>query len=335
MRSRKFIFLKICTFMIAISVCSSDSNNMRLKDVLRDSAGYGNNNDNRTDGNNNDFDENDFKGATNRMMSRCSSNSNSDNNNNRNNGDSNNYNRGRNYGYENDRNNEYGDSNNRYNNGNGYNGNNGNSDGQNDDRYYNNGYNNYGGSYSDNRDRNKNCDMPYDRGGNDRSSSGYGYSEYGRGYSNSNNQGTNNYDSRNRDSNRDSNSRSGGYEDGYGRSMMSYQTSNYNRRPDSGYFAVRGSNSKIRLKRYNKRDNDNQCVSQCIFGYMELLDDDQVPSETAVIKWVQDHIADDDLKRIKTLREIRKCFGRLSTNDIQDGCEYSKELSRCLNLELE
>lgn len=33
-----------------------------------------------------------------------------------------------------------------------------------------------------------------------------------------------------------------------------------------------------------------------------------------VIKWVQDHIKNDDLKRIQTLREIRKCFARQSTS---------------------
>ncbi|VEN54436.1 unnamed protein product [Callosobruchus maculatus] len=334
MMSRKFICHKIFVFMFVISVCRSDNNNMRLKDVLRDPSRYNNNNDNRTDGNGDNFDENDFKGATNKMMDRCSSNSKSDNNNNGNNGDNNNY-RGRNYGFDSDRNNEYSDNNYRYNNGNSYNGNSGNSDGQNNnDRYYGREYNSYGGSYGDNnrdnRDR-KNCDTSYNGGGNDRSSGGYGYSEYDRDYSNDNKQGMNSYDSRNRDSS----SRSNGYDNGYGASTTSYQRSNYNSRSNTGYFVKRDLKSKIRPKRYNKRDYDNQCISQCIFGYMELLDDDQVPSETSVIKWVQDHIADDDLKRIKTLREIRKCFGRLSTNDIQDGCEYSKELSRCLNLELE
>lgn len=89
------------------------------------------------------------------------------------------------------------------------------------------------------------------------------------------------------------------------------------------------------------------------------LDDDQVPSETKVIKWVQDHVTNDDLNRIQTLREIRKCFARTSTSgthfiltfmyliyistyphfflvsDIDDGCEFSKELTMCLNVDIE
>lgn len=67
------------------------------------------------------------------------------------------------------------------------------------------------------------------------------------------------------------------------------------------------------------------------------------------------------MDRIKALRETRKCFGKLVTtgivcifqvklmeilinslmvrivaiSDIEDGCEYAKELSKCLELDLE
>lgn len=51
-----------------------------------------------------------------------------------------------------------------------------------------------------------------------------------------------------------------------------------------------------------------------IFILLFQLDDDQVPSETMVIKWVQDHVTNDDLKRIQIMREIRKCFARLSAS---------------------
>lgn len=85
------------------------------------------------------------------------------------------------------------------------------------------------------------------------------------------------------------------------------------------------------------------------------LDDNRVPSETLVIKFFQDHLQNNDLKRIQTLREARRCFSRLSTAgslnsctfqltgeytdelfaDIDDGCDFSKALSKCLNAELE
>ncbi|KAG5893093.1 hypothetical protein JTB14_024294 [Gonioctena quinquepunctata] len=113
---------------------------------------------------------------------------------------------------------------------------------------------------------------------------------------------------------------------------ISYGTANSGmNRGSSGY----PYGSRMRRSNSYSKENENQCTSQCIFGHMELLDDDQIPSETLVIKWVQDHITDDDMKRITSLREIRKCFGKLSSSDNEDGCEYSKELSKCMNLELD
>ncbi|EFA06162.1 probable serine/threonine-protein kinase clkA [Tribolium castaneum] len=95
----------------------------------------------------------------------------------------------------------------------------------------------------------------------------------------------------------------------------------------------RNLDMNLRAKRSNDND-DSQCVSQCVFGYLEVLDDNRVPSETLVIKWLQDHLSN-DMKRIRALREARRCFARLSTSDTEDGCEFSQSLSKCLNLELE
>uniref|UniRef100_M3UZD2 Odorant binding protein 5 n=1 Tax=Ips typographus TaxID=55986 RepID=M3UZD2_IPSTY len=82
-------------------------------------------------------------------------------------------------------------------------------------------------------------------------------------------------------------------------------------------------------------DNDNDCISQCVLGYMQLLDTDRSPSETLIIKWLQEHVTRNEMDRIKALRDTRKCFGKLVTTDIEDGCEYAKELSKCLELDLE
>ncbi|XP_030760444.1 probable serine/threonine-protein kinase clkA isoform X2 [Sitophilus oryzae] len=99
-----------------------------------------------------------------------------------------------------------------------------------------------------------------------------------------------------------------------------------------------------RLKRYNHSDSDDkkdddddddECVSQCIFGYLQLLDEDRTPSESMVIKWLQDHISGSDINRIKALRDARRCFARLITTDTEDGCEFSTELAKCLELHIE
>nr|QKV34986.1 Odorant binding protein 5 [Dendroctonus adjunctus] len=100
--------------------------------------------------------------------------------------------------------------------------------------------------------------------------------------------------------------------------------------------------SSHRNKRYSyfnreskERNESSQCVSQCIFDYLRLLDYDKTPSETLLIKWLQDHVTGNDMDRIKELRKARSCFSKLTASDTDDGCEMTTELSKCLELELE
>ncbi|KAI4469178.1 nascent polypeptide associated complex alpha subunit-related [Holotrichia oblita] len=62
-----------------------------------------------------------------------------------------------------------------------------------------------------------------------------------------------------------------------------------------------------------KRERDN-CVSQCVFGYMQLLDENSMPSETATIKFLQDHM-NNDRKRVKLIRDARRCFAKLAVTE--------------------
>ncbi|XP_066146080.1 probable ATP-dependent RNA helicase ddx42 isoform X5 [Euwallacea fornicatus] len=108
-----------------------------------------------------------------------------------------------------------------------------------------------------------------------------------------------------------------------------------------GGFAIQPNNRRYRSSyfredsRNDEENDDNQCVSQCVFGYMHLIDEDRSPSETLIIKWLQEHVAENDMERIKALRHVRKCFAMLTSTDIEDGCEFSSELSKCLQLDLE
>ncbi|XP_060528340.1 GATA zinc finger domain-containing protein 14-like [Cylas formicarius] len=97
-----------------------------------------------------------------------------------------------------------------------------------------------------------------------------------------------------------------------------------------------------RKKRYsfgihktNKSNNNDQCISQCVFAHLQILDDYRSPSETMFVKWIQDHYKESDAERVDTLRHVRRCFARLTSTDIEDGCEFSSRLSECLNLSLE
>nr|UWL63294.1 odorant binding protein 4 [Pagiophloeus tsushimanus] len=165
----------------------------------------------------------------------------------------------------------------------------------------------------------------------------YGFRSPNRGYQTSS---TNNYDIRsldgpsrglNRDNLPNSDCNNNGNE-GSGTNMYAY-----NPGMPFGF-----NNHQSRYKRFNyfnrdenKENENNQCVSQCVLAYLHLLDDDRTPSESMVIKWLQEHVTGNDMDRIKALRDARRCFARLTTTDIDDGCEFSKELSKCLELDLE
>ncbi|KAK5648440.1 hypothetical protein RI129_003332 [Pyrocoelia pectoralis] len=90
----------------------------------------------------------------------------------------------------------------------------------------------------------------------------------------------------------------------------------------------------------SKRDEDDadyidsQCLTQCLFEYLGVLDENQSPSEFALIKWIQDNTPQNE-KRIKAIREVRRCFGQIAASDNGDGCNFSKSLLKCLNIEIE
>ncbi|XP_017771862.1 PREDICTED: putative uncharacterized protein DDB_G0286751 isoform X2 [Nicrophorus vespilloides] len=86
-----------------------------------------------------------------------------------------------------------------------------------------------------------------------------------------------------------------------------------------------------RTKRHN--DDDFQCLSQCVFGYLGMLDDDRVPSETELTKFIQNSVQNSS-KRMQAIRDARRCFATLSASDTEDGCKFSKLLGNCLKLEI-
>ncbi|KAF7281186.1 hypothetical protein GWI33_005034 [Rhynchophorus ferrugineus] len=110
--------------------------------------------------------------------------------------------------------------------------------------------------------------------------------------------------------------------------------SNSNRNDQNPYRFFNVFRSK-RFNNSNSDDEDDECVSQCVFEYLQLLDDDRIPSESLFIKWLQENASGTDMDRIKSLRETRLCFGRVAATDTDDGCKFSKELAKCLNLNID
>lgn len=90
------------------------------------------------------------------------------------------------------------------------------------------------------------------------------------------------------------------------------------------------------LRREKRQKNTEQCMSQCVFGYLEMLDNNRIPAETEVIKYFQNKIQN-NTERMRLIKLARKCFAKLSTTEIaenEDGCQFSKDLARCLQIEI-
>ncbi|XP_050304924.1 probable serine/threonine-protein kinase clkA [Anthonomus grandis grandis] len=218
-------------------------------------------------------------------------------------------------------------------------------------RQFNSGFNKNNRNQNDQSGQNRPNFNNYDQTDSSSYDSGQNYGKWPtRGYQGSSS--TNSYDLRNQNrnfgggfSNRpedDCNDRQGGYRSN---NMFDYRNGmnfgvdrpgNQNMRPQFN------QNQKERNRRFSYFDRNesdenenNQCISQCVFGYLHLLDEDRSPSESMIIKWLQEHINGSDMDRIKVLRDARRCFARITTTDIEDGCEFSQELSKCLELDLE
>ncbi|KAF5305070.1 hypothetical protein FQA39_LY09332 [Lamprigera yunnana] len=91
--------------------------------------------------------------------------------------------------------------------------------------------------------------------------------------------------------------------------------SEFNRRPDL-YAPPDLNYGYRRYKRsYNNKDNDENCFTQCVLGYLEVLDEDKSPSESAFIKWFRNNSPRGE-KKNKAIREVRRCFGQLAASGL-------------------
>nr|QIJ45740.1 odorant binding protein [Glyphodes pyloalis] len=102
----------------------------------------------------------------------------------------------------------------------------------------------------------------------------------------------------------------------------------------SGYDKNSSENDGNRTKRseplLNKPDSD-QCLSQCIFANLQVVDSRGIPREAELWNKVQTSVTSQQ-SRAALRDQIRACFQELQSEAEDNGCSYSNKLERCLML---
>ncbi|KAJ8717948.1 hypothetical protein PYW07_005878 [Mythimna separata] len=80
----------------------------------------------------------------------------------------------------------------------------------------------------------------------------------------------------------------------------------------------------------NKPDSD-QCLSQCVFANLQVVDSRGIPREAELWNKVQSAVTSQQ-SRSALHDQIRACFEELQSEAEDNGCSYSNKLERCLML---
>nr|UDM59897.1 putative odorant binding protein 10 [Corcyra cephalonica] len=81
---------------------------------------------------------------------------------------------------------------------------------------------------------------------------------------------------------------------------------------------------------FNKDDSD-QCLSQCVFANLQVVDNRGIPREAEIWNKIQSSLASQQ-SRVALKDQIRACFQELQSETEDNGCSYSNKLERCLML---
>ncbi|KAI5643006.1 hypothetical protein NE865_05047 [Phthorimaea operculella] len=80
----------------------------------------------------------------------------------------------------------------------------------------------------------------------------------------------------------------------------------------------------------DKGDND-QCLSQCVFANLQVVDSRGIPREAELWNKVQGAVTSQQ-SRTALKDQLRACFQELQSEAEDNGCSYSNKLERCLML---
>ncbi|XP_046970343.1 uncharacterized protein LOC124537514 [Vanessa cardui] len=124
---------------------------------------------------------------------------------------------------------------------------------------------------------------------------------------------------------------------GYGAGNVGEKFVNSIPRPAIRKYKNNGNHSNAqndRVKRnemlINKNDND-QCLSQCVFANLQMVDSKGIPREAEMWNKVQTSVTSQQ-SRVILQNQIRACFQELQSESEENGCSYSNKLERCLML---
>ncbi|XP_034835706.2 uncharacterized protein [Maniola hyperantus] len=91
--------------------------------------------------------------------------------------------------------------------------------------------------------------------------------------------------------------------------------------------------NSARIKRHEpliSKDN-NECLSQCVFANLQVVDPRGIPREAELWNKVQSSVASQQ-SRTLLKDQIHACFQELQSESEDNGCYYSNKLERCLML---
>ncbi|KAG6465513.1 hypothetical protein O3G_MSEX015199 [Manduca sexta] len=91
------------------------------------------------------------------------------------------------------------------------------------------------------------------------------------------------------------------------------------------------SRRKKRSEPLFDKPDTNQCLSQCVFANLQVVDSRGIPRETELWNLVQSAVTSQQ-SRAALRDQIRACFQELQSEAEDNGCSYSNKLERCLML---
>ncbi|CAG5048924.1 unnamed protein product [Parnassius apollo] len=104
---------------------------------------------------------------------------------------------------------------------------------------------------------------------------------------------------------------------------------------DNSVNSTNTNNSSLNRTKRNEhlleKSRTDECLSQCVFSNLHVVDSRGIPREADFWNKVQTSVTS---QRSRTLiqDQIRACFQELQSDTEEDGCSYSNKLERCLML---
>ncbi|XP_045777124.1 uncharacterized protein LOC123875379 [Maniola jurtina] len=90
--------------------------------------------------------------------------------------------------------------------------------------------------------------------------------------------------------------------------------------------------NSARIKRNEpliSKDDNEQCLSQCVFANLQVVDSKGIPREAELWNKVQSSVTSQQSRTVLK-DQIHACFQELQSESEDNGCYYSNKLERCL-----